>query len=74
MIYSVGQKVVVNVNGTYMVGTVAAKNKIKKGWVYSLDLENGKILESCSVNKELTGYPISKKLTSILNDEKRDNA
>ena len=57
-----------------MVGTVAAKNKIKKGWVYSLDLENGKILESCSVNKELTGYPISKKLTSILNDEKRDNA
>ena len=45
MIYSVGQKVVVNVNGTYMVGTVAAKNKIKKGWVYSLDLENGKTLE-----------------------------
>jgi hypothetical protein len=69
MIYGVGDKVVVNVNGTYMVGVVTSKNKVKRGWTYSLKLENGKTIDSSSVNKDLTNYHISKKLTTILNND-----
>ena len=69
MIYGVGDKVVVNVNGTYMVGVVTSKKKVKRGWTYSLKLENGKTIDSSSVNKDLTNYHISKKLTTILNND-----
>jgi hypothetical protein len=68
MIYSVGDNVVVNVNGTNRVGVVTIAKKLKKGWVYSVHLENGKTIESCSVNKELTTYHISRTLTKIFNN------
>ena len=50
MIFSVGNKVVVNVNGTYKVGVVHSKTKLKKGWVYSINLEDGKTLERASLS------------------------
>lgn len=69
MIYSVGDKIIVNVNGTYRVGVVTQKRKVKKGWVYSADLENGKTLTECSVNKDLTNYHIHRGLSKQLNND-----
>jgi hypothetical protein len=66
MIYSIGDNVIVNVNGTYRVGAVTQSIKVKKGLVYSVRLENGKVLERCSVNKELTTYHIHRGLTKQL--------
>jgi hypothetical protein len=68
MIYSVGDNVIVNVNGTYKVGVVSSKTKIKKGWVYSLQLEDGKIIDRASVSKELSHYKIHRGLTKSLNN------
>jgi len=68
MIYSVGDNVIVNVNGTYKVGAVSSKTKIKKGWVYSLQLEDGKIIDRASVSKELSHYKIHRGLTKSLNN------
>ena len=66
MIYSTGDNVIVNVNGTYRVGVVTQSIKVKKGLVYSVKLENGKTLERFSVNKELTTYHIHRGLTKQL--------
>jgi hypothetical protein len=66
MIYEAGDSVIVNVNGTYRVGVVTQKIKLKKGLVYSVELENGKTLERCSVNKELTSYHIHRGLSKQL--------
>lgn len=63
MVYSVGDKVVVNMNGTYKVGVVSSKSKLKKGWVYSLKMENGKSIERASVNKDLSSFIINRTLT-----------
>ena len=68
MIYSVGDNVIVNVNGTYKVGVVSSKTKIKKGWVYSLQLEDGKIIDRASVSKDLLHYKIHRGLTKSLNN------
>jgi len=69
MIFSVGHKVVVNVNGTYKVGVVHSKTKLKKGWVYSINLEDGKMLERASVNKDLSQYIIHRGLSKQLNND-----
>ena len=69
MIFGIGDKIAVNVNGTYRIGVVTQKRKVKKGWVYSADLENGKTLESCSVNKELTDYIIHRGISKKLNND-----
>ena len=69
MIYSRGDKVIVNVNGTYRVGVVQSKTKLKKGWTYSVELENGKRLEHCSVNKDLTPFHIHRGLSKQLNND-----
>lgn len=69
MIYSIGDNVIVNVNGTYRVGVVTQSIKLKKGLVYSVELENGKTLERCSVNKELSTYHIHRGLTKQLNND-----
>ena len=68
MIYSVGDNVIVNVNGTYKVGVVSSKTKIKKGWVYSLQLEDGKIIDRASESKDLSHYKIHRGLTKSLNN------
>ncbi len=68
MIYENGDTIIVNVNGTYQVGVVTQKRKVRKGLVYTVNLENGKTLESCSVNKTLTNYHIHKGLTKQLSN------
>lgn len=68
MIYSIGDTIIVNVNGTYRVGVVTQKRKVKRGWVYSANLENGKILTECSVSKDLTDYHIHRGLSKQLNN------
>lgn len=69
MIYSSGQSVVINVNGTYKVGVITSKSKIKKGWVYSVSLEDGKSLDKVSVNKELSHFIIHRGLTKSLQND-----
>jgi len=71
MIYSSGQSVIVNVNGTYKVGVVTSKSKLKKGWVYTIKLEDGKVLDRASVNKELSQFIIHRGLTKNFNNENR---
>tara|TARA_R110000803_G_scaffold59522_2_gene118207 strand:+ start:3099 stop:3311 length:213 start_codon:yes stop_codon:yes gene_type:complete len=68
MIYSVGDGVVVNVNGTYKVGTITSKTKIKQGWICSLQLEDGKSIDRASVSKDLSHYKIHRGLTKSLNN------
>lgn len=69
MIYSVGDMVVVKVNGAYQVGTIYLRKKLKRGWVYSVNLENGKSIDECSVNKELSHCHIIRGLTKTLNND-----
>lgn len=66
MIHSVGDMVVVRVSGTHQVGVVTLRKKLKRGWVYSVQLESGKLIDECSVNKELSHYHIIKGLTKTL--------
>ena len=68
MIYSIGDNIIVNVNGTYRVGVVTQNRKVKRGWVYSANLENGKILTECSVSQDLTDYHIHRGLSKQLNN------
>lgn len=69
MIFSIGDNVIVNVSGTYRVGVVTQKRKVRKGLIYSVELENGKTLDSCSVNKDLTTYHIHRGLSKQLNND-----
>ena len=69
MIYSVGDMVVVKVNGVYKVGTISLRKKLKRGWVYFVNLEDGKSIDECSVNKELSHCHIIRGLTKTLNND-----
>mgnify|MGYP001108619529 FL=1 len=69
MIFSIGDNVIVNVSGTYRVGVVTQKRKVRKGLIYSVKLENGKTLDRCSVNKDLTTYHIHRGLSKQLNND-----
>lgn len=71
MIFERGEQVVVKLNGTHRVGIITSRTKLKKGWTYSVKLENGKSIDSCSVNKELSDCYIIKGLTKSLNNENR---
>ena len=66
MSYSVKDKVVVRVNGVHRVGTITQISRLKRGIIYSVVLENGKLVENCSVNKELSPNHIIKGLTKTL--------
>ena len=68
MTFEKGEQVVVRVNGTHRVGVVTARNRLKRGWTYSVELENGKLIESCSVNKELSDCHIIRGLTKSFNN------
>ena len=67
MVYQKGDKLILNLNGSYHVGEVLNRTRLKKGLVYEVLLENGKIVERCSVNKELTTCHIHRGLTKNLN-------
>ena len=68
MSYSVKDLVVVRVNGVYRVGAITQITRLKRGIIYSVLMENGKLVENCSVNKELTTNHIIKGLTKTLNN------
>ena len=72
MIFDRGEQVVVKVNGTHRVGVVTSRTRLKRGWTYSIELENGKIMDSCSVNKELSECHIVRGLTKTLKNAKRE--
>ena len=69
MIFEKGEQVVVKLNGTHRVGIITSRTRLKKGWAYSVKLENGKLIDSCSINKDLTSCFIVSGLTKSLNNE-----
>lgn len=71
----VGEKVIAEVNGVYKVGTVISQTKVKRGNTYALKLEDGKVIEVCSINRELSPYcHIKKGLTKSLKKLEDGNA
>ena len=72
MTFDKGEQVVVKVNGAHRVGVVTSRTRLKRGWTYSVELENGKLMESCSVNKELSDCHIVRGLTKSLNNANRN--
>jgi hypothetical protein len=69
MIFDRGEQVVVKLNGTHRVGIITSRTRLKRGWTYSVKLENGKLVDSCSLNKELSDCYIIRGLTKSLNNE-----
>jgi len=70
----VGEKVIAEVNGVHKVGTVISQTKVKRGNTYALKLEDGKVIEVCSINRELSPYcHIKKGLTKSLKKLQNDN-
>ena len=71
----IGEKVIAEINGVHKVGTIVSKTKIKWGNTYALKLEDGKLIEICSINKELSPYcHIKRGLTKSLNKIENDNS
>jgi len=68
MIYQKGDTVIVKLNGTFRVGEVLKKTRLKRGLIYEVLLENGKIVDRCSVNKDLSSCHISRSLTKQFNN------
>jgi len=68
MIFQKGDKVIVKLNGTHRVGEVQSKTRLKRGLVYEVLLENGKLVDRCSVNKDLSSCHISRGLTKNFNN------
>ena len=71
MVFQKGDSVIVKVNGHFRVGVVTSRTKLKRGLIYEVLLENGKKVDRCSVNKELSTAHIHKGLTKHLN--KKEN-
>jgi len=69
MIFDRGEQVVVKLNGTHRVGIITSRTRLKRGWTYSVKLENGKLVDSCSLNKELSDCYIIRGLTKSLNND-----
>jgi len=67
MVFQKGDAVILKLNGTFQVGNVLSRTRLKKGLVYEVLLENGKVVDRCSVNKELTTCHIHRGLTKSLN-------
>ena len=67
MVFEKGDNVIVKVNGHFRVGKVTGRTKLKRGLIYEVLLENGKKVDRCSVNKELSTAHIHKGLTKHLN-------
>ena len=66
MVFEKGDDIIVKVNGLFRVGKVTNRTRLKRGLVYEVLLENGKRVERCSVNKELSTCHIHKGLTKHL--------
>jgi hypothetical protein len=53
MVYGIGDIVVVAVYKDFRVGKIVSKNKIKNSNAYDVKLEDGRLIENCSLNKEI---------------------
>ena len=51
MVYSIGDRVVVSVYTNFMVGKIVSKTKIRNSNAYDVKLEDGRLIENCSLNK-----------------------
>ncbi len=69
MVFEKGDSVILKVNGHFRVGMVTKRTKLKRGLVYEVLLENGKKVDRCSVNKELSTCHIQKGLTKNLKNK-----
>ena len=70
----IGEQVIVEVNGVHKVGTIISKTRLKRGNTYALKLEDGKVIDECSINKELSPYcHIKRGLTKSLKKIENDN-
>ena len=69
MVFQKGDSVIVKVNGHFRVGVVTSRTKLKRGLIYEVLLENGKKVDRCSVNKELSTAHIHKGLTKNLKNK-----
>jgi hypothetical protein len=71
----IGEQVIAEVNGVHKVGTIISKTRLKRGNTYALKLEDGKVIDECSINKELSPYcHIKRGLTKSLKKIENDNA
>jgi hypothetical protein len=74
MVYSIGDIVVVAVYKDFRVGKIVSKNKIKNSNAYDVKLEDGRLIENCSLNKEIAnGFLINKRLTQIFNEKQSES-
>ena len=75
MVYSIGDRVVVSVYTNFMVGKIVSKTKIRNSNAYDVKLEDGRLIENCSLNKEIANcFLINKRLTQLFNEKENDAA
>ncbi len=75
MVYSIGDRVVVSVYTNFMVGKVVSNTKIRNSNAYDVKLEDGRLIENCSLNKEIAnGFLINKRLTQLFNEKENEAA
>ena len=69
MVYNIGDLIVIRVYSNWAVGKVISKTKIRNSNAYDVKLEDGRLIENCSLNKEIAnGFLINKKLTQMFNE------
>ena len=74
MVYSIGDIVVVTVYRDFRVGKIVSKNKFRNSNAYDVKLEDGRLIENCSLNKEIAnGFLINKRLTQIFNEKQSES-
>jgi hypothetical protein len=70
MVYNIGDLIVLRVYSNWAVGRVISKTKIRNSNAYDVKLEDGRLIENCSLNKEIAnGFLINKKLTQMFNEK-----
>jgi len=73
MVYSTGGRVVDSVYSNFMVGKIVSKTKIRNSNAYDVKLEDGRLIENCSLNKEIAnGFLINKRLTQLFNEKENE--
>jgi len=75
MVYSIGDRVIVSVYSNLRVGKIVSKTKIRNSNAYDVKLEDGRLIENCSLNKEIAnGFLINKRLTQLFNEKENEEA
>ena len=75
MVYNIGDRVIVSVYSNLRVGKIVSKTKIRNSNAYDVKLEDGRLIENCSLNKEIAnGFLINKRLTQLFNEKENEEA